>query len=100
MTDHRECACHDGCSGWRGGPGCTSEPAPHGGYRPPYLAARAPVIGLRPMTISEQAASALAAILSDDTSPTYAGRPALRVVRAEPDCCGDASDCGDPCGGA
>jgi hypothetical protein len=92
MTDERPCACHDGCSGLRGGPGCTSEPAPTGGYRPPYLAARAPV-GLRRMALTEEAASELAALLNDDSVPTYAGRPALRIVRGEYD--GRHGDPGD-----
>jgi hypothetical protein len=43
MTDSLPCSCHDACDGVRYGRGCTSEPAPHGGYCPPYLAARQPV---------------------------------------------------------
>jgi hypothetical protein len=43
--DASVCKCSDSCvSGIVGGPGCTSEPAPTGGYRPPYLAARAPLL--------------------------------------------------------
>jgi hypothetical protein len=86
MTDSLPCSCHDACDGVRFGRGCTSEPAPHGGYCPPYLAARQPV----------------SRRLTERDLPTLfpAHRPALRVVRREAGCCGDGADCGDPCGGA
>jgi hypothetical protein len=79
MTDSLPCSCHDACDGVRFGRGCTSEPAPHGGYRPPYLAARQPV----------------SRRLTERDLPTlFPGqRPALRVVRADYD--GRHGDPGD-----
>jgi hypothetical protein len=79
MTDSLPCSCHDACDGVRYGRGCTSEPAPHRGYYPPYLAARQPVS----RRLTER-----------DVAYLFPGhRPALRVVRGDYD--GRHGDPGD-----